>query len=125
MYLISNTIESIKAALSSDFRIIENCFHENLIVLNAKKCYYTCFGIGNEDDDFVFDGTKLPSSCEKKIIGIIIDNELKLEPHIRSISDKAAQKLEVLNRTSLLDPEKKKLKFNAVIKSHFSYSSLL
>ena len=34
-----------------------------------------------------------------------------------------AQKLLVLNRidTSLLDPEKKRLVFNAIINSHFSY----
>ena len=39
---------------------------------------------------------------------------------------KAAQKLGVLNIiSSLLDLEKKKLVFNAVIKSHFSYSPLI
>ena len=39
---------------------------------------------------------------------------------------KAAQKLGVLNRmSSLLDSEKKKLVFNAVIKSHFSYCPLI
>ena len=126
LYSIGNTMEDVKKAISNDFRIIENWFHENLIVLNAKKCCHTCFAIGSEDDDFIFDGTKLPNSCEKKIIGVIIDNELKFDLHIRSISDKAAQKLGVLNRiSSLLDPEKKKLKFNAVIRSHFSYSPLI
>ena len=39
---------------------------------------------------------------------------------------KAAQKLGVLNRiSSLLGPEKKRLVFNAVIKSQFSYCPLL
>ena len=39
---------------------------------------------------------------------------------------KAAQKLGVLNRIpSLLDPEKKNILFNAVIKSHFSYCPLI
>ena len=39
---------------------------------------------------------------------------------------KAAQKLGVLNRiSSLLDPEKKRLVFNAVIKSHFNYCPLI
>ena len=40
-----------------------------------------CFGINSEDDDFIFDGIKLPSSCEEKILGVIIDNELKFDPH--------------------------------------------
>ena len=39
---------------------------------------------------------------------------------------KAAQKLGVLNRiSSLLDPEKKRLVFNAVIKSHLNYCPLI
>ena len=108
--LIVNTIESVKKALSNDFRIIENWFHGNLMVLNAKKCHYLCFGIGNENDDFIFDRIKLPNSCEEKILGVIIDKELKFDPHIRGVCKKAAQKLGVLNRISslLLDPDKNK-----------------
>ena len=96
------------------------------MVLNAKKSHYMCFAIGSENDDFIFDGIKLPRNCEEKILGIINDDELKFDPHIRSMSKKAAQKLEVLDRiSSVFDPEKKKLVFNAVIKSHFSYCPLI
>ena len=56
-----NTAESVKKALSKDFRINENWFHENLVA-NAKKCHYMCFGIGSENDDFILDGIKLPNS---------------------------------------------------------------
>ena len=42
----------------------------------------------------------------------------KFDPHISSMCKKAAQKLEALNRkSSLLDLGKKKVLFNAVIKS--------
>ena len=79
-----------------------------------------CFGTSSENDDFILDGIKSPNSCEEKILGVIIDNELKFDPHIRSMCKKAAQKLRVLNRiSSLLDPEKKRLR--AVKKSHFNY----
>ena len=40
LYSIGNTIEGVKKALSNDFRIIQNWFHENLMVLNAKKCHH-------------------------------------------------------------------------------------
>ena len=89
------------------------------MVLNAKKCHYICLGIGSENGDFIFDRLKLPNSCEEKMLGVIIDNELKFDPHIRSrsICKKAAQKLGVLRRiSSFLDTEKKKFVFNAVIK---------
>ena len=85
-----------------------------------------CLGIASENDDFIFDGRKLSNSCKEKIFGEIIDNDLKFDPHIRSMCEKAAQKLGVLNSiSSLLDPEKKRLVFNAVIKSHFSCCPLI
>ena len=51
-------MESVKKALSNHFRIIENWFYENLMVLNVKKCYYMGFGIDSENDDFIFEGIK-------------------------------------------------------------------
>ena len=123
MYSIGNTAESVKKVLSNDFGIIENWFHESLMVLNAISCVLE---IGSENDDFIFDGIKLPNSCEEKILGVIIDNELKFDPHSRSMCKKAVQKSGVLNRiSSLLDPEQKKIVFKAVIKSHFSYCKLI
>ena len=126
MYSIDNIIESLKKALSNNFRVTKNWFHEKLMVLNAKKCHWMCLGIASENDDFIFDGKKLSNSCKEKILGVITDNDLKFHPHIRSMCEKAAQKLGVLNSiSSLLDPEKKRLVFNAVIKSHFSCCPLI
>ena len=71
-----------------------------------------CFGIGSENDEFTFYGIKLPNNCEEKILGVINDNELKFDPHIRIMSKKAAQKLGLLNRISSLLDLKKKLVFN-------------
>ena len=70
--------------------------------------------------------SNLPNSYEKKVLGVIIDSELKFDPHIKSMCKKVVQTLRVLNIiSSLLDPEKKKLVFNAAIKSHFSSCSLI
>ena len=69
---------------------IGNWFHENLMVLNEKKCHYMCFGIGSENDDFIFDGIKSQNSCEEKILYVTIDDELKFHPHIESMCKKAA-----------------------------------
>ena len=89
------------------------------MVLNAKKCHCMCFGIGSENDDFIFEGIKLPNSCEETTLDVIIDNEVKFDLHMRSMCKNTAQKLGVLNRISaLLGPEKKKLV------SHFSSECL-
>ena len=50
-----------------------------------------CFGSGSENYDFIFDGIKLQNSCEEKILGVIIDNELKLI-HILGICVKKQRK---------------------------------
>ena len=100
LYSIDNTIENVKKALSNNFRITKNRFHEYLMILNAKKCHYMCFGMGSENNDFIFDGINLPNNCEKKILSIIIDDVLQFDPHIGGMCKKAVQKLGVLNRTS-------------------------
>ena len=66
------------------------------------------FRIGGENDDFIFDGIELPNSCEEKILGVIIGNELKFDPHIRSVCKKAAQKLGLLNNILIIRPWKEK-----------------
>ena len=66
--------------------------------LNGFKCRYTSFGIGRKNNDFIFEVINLPNSCEEKKLGLITDNELKFNPHIKSMCNKVAQKLGVLNR---------------------------
>ena len=63
---IGNTIESVKKALRSDFRITENWFNKNLMVLNAKKYNYMCFRTGSGSDDFIFDGLNHQTVARRK-----------------------------------------------------------
>lgn len=41
------------------------------------------FGNGSQNDDFIFNGVNKTYSCKEKMFGVISDNELKFEPHIR------------------------------------------
>ena len=49
------------------------------------------FANGIQNDDFLFNGVESPNSCEEKIIGGKIVNELKLEPQIKNMFQKVAQ----------------------------------
>ena len=63
---------------------------------------------------------------EEKTLDVIIDNELKFDPHIRSMCKERGQKLRLLKTIFLLlDPEKKKLVFNALVRSYYSYHPLV
>ena len=88
MYKTGNATNKVKKALSNDFRIIEEWFHKNVMVLRSKKCYYMYFRNSSQNDHFIFNGIKLPNSFEEKVLIIIIDNELEFEPHIRNICKK-------------------------------------
>ena len=41
---------------------------------------------GSQNGDFIFNGIKLPNSCEEKILGVISDKMslIKFEPNIRN-----------------------------------------
>ena len=85
-----------------------------------------CFGFGSKNDGFKFDRIKLLGNWEEKTLDVIIDNELKFDPHIRSMCKETGQKLRLLKTIFLLlDPEKKKLVFNALVKSYYSYHPLV
>ena len=56
-------------------RIIENWFHENMMIFGNLVKLMTLY---------IFNGTKLTNSCEGEKFCVISDNELKFEPHIRT-----------------------------------------
>ena len=78
-----------------------------------------CFGTSNEND-------KVTKQLWGEHLGIIIDNELKFDPHIRSMCKRAVQKLGVLTEYPHYQTLKiRRLVFNAAIKSHFNYCPLI
>ena len=126
LFAIDTTIAKVKEKLLHDFEILTKWFHENFMALNAGKCHYMCMGNDVENDDFIFNGMKLENSNKEVILGITIDKKLTFNEHVKEVCQKAAQKLGALNRISFyLTLDMKKLIFNAVIKSQFSYCSIL
>ena len=61
-----------------------------------------------------------------KVLGIIIDQELKWESHIDSLAKKLARSLYLLNRLAwYIDSDARKIFFNAHCLSHINYASTL
>ena len=58
----------------------------------------------------------MKNSMEDKILGVIIDNKLRLKSHVKILCKKASQKIWALSRLII---------FNALIKSQFSYCPLV
>ena len=70
--------------------------------------------------------TEMKNSKEEKMLGVIIDNKLRFETHVKDLCKKASQKIWALSRLiNYLNDSKKKIISNALIKSQFSYCPLL
>ena len=83
-------------------------------------------GKDSRSDLLRFCGEDLVASELETVLGIQIDNKLNFENHIKSLCNKASQKLGALQRISnMLDTQKKNLLFNSIIKSQFSYCPLV
>ena len=81
-----------------------------------------CLGQNTVNETFVHDNTEMKNSNEEKILGVIIDNKLRFECHVKNLCKKASQKIWTLSRLiNYLNDSEKKLIFSALIKSEFSY----
>ena len=58
-------------------------FQENYMVLTTGKCHYILGGNKAGDDKIVFNGVELKTSNEEKLLGVIIDNNLSFDVHIK------------------------------------------
>ena len=126
LYSSGNDLEKVKQTLRQDFEIVTKWFYENYMVLNSDKCHFMCLGQNTVNETFVYDNTEMKNSKEEKILGVIIDNKLRFKSHVKNLCKKASQKIWALSRLiNYLNDSKKKIIFNALIKSQFSYCPLV
>ena len=95
------------------------------MVLNAGKYHFMCLGNNTENETFLFHNILKEDSKEQKIFIVIIDKKLNFKSHMSELCKKASQKIAALSRlSSCLNKCEKRLIFNSIIKSQFSYCSM-
>ena len=72
------------------------------MILNTEKCHYMCMGKDVEENKTfqILSQQKMINSKEEEILGIKIDRKLSFHQHIKNISKKAGQELNILLRIS-------------------------
>ena len=96
------------------------------MVLNSSKCHFMCLGQNTVNQTFLCDNIEMKNSKEDKIFGVVIDNKLRFKSHVKNICKKASQKIWALScLINYLNDFKKKIIFNDLIKSQFSYCPLV
>ena len=72
------------------------------------------------------DGNKIFNSKREKLLGIIIDNELKFYEHVSNICKKASNKLHALSRISdFMTVQKRRIVMKSFIEAQFGYCPLV
>ena len=96
------------------------------MVLNSDKCHVICLGQNAVNQTFVYDNIEMKNSKEEKILRVIIDNKLRFKSRVKNQCKKTSRKIWALSRLiNYLKNYKKKMIFNALIKSQFSYCPLV
>ena len=96
------------------------------MVLNSGRCHFMCLGQSTVNETFVYDKIEMKNSKEEIILGVIIDNKLRFKKHVKKLCKNVSPQIWALSRLiNYLNDSKKKIIFNAFIKSQLRYCPLV
>ena len=76
--------------------------------------------------DLVLNGEKIDQVSEHRLLGITIDNKLRWDSHINNVCKTVSRRVFLLSKLRyIVDADTKKLFFNAHIKPHTDYVSVV
>ena len=127
LYSTGKDLNRIRRNFEDDFMILYLWFHENHVTLNPGKCHYMVMGGRDLSHKIMLSNSKIISSNEEKLLGIILDIKLIFQSHIGSLCRKASQEINALARLKnfLTSDQRNLLLLDTVIKSQFTYCLLV
>ena len=112
--------------LEHDSKIAIEWFESNYMKLNEDKSHLLVSGHKHEASFVMIGPSQVWERYEQKILGIMMDKNLKFENYILSQCKKAGQKLAALSRIcQFLNTDRKRLIMKSFIESQFSYCPLV
>ena len=119
-------INRVISRLEIDSAVSSKWFYDIYMNLNEEKCHLITLGTNHADAISIKIGSStIHESNQEKLLGVIIDNKLTFEDHIRTLCKKVSNKLYALSRIShLLVQEKLRILMKAFIYSQFQYCPL-
>ena len=112
--------------LEHDSKLAIEWFENNYMKLNESKCHLLISGHKHESMFAMIGPSQIWETYEQKLLGVIMDHNLKFENYILSQCKKAGQKLSALSRIcKFLNTDRKRLIMKSFIESQFSYCPLV
>ena len=93
LYAISKNLHAVKSNIKANVVIKQKWFYENLMVLNPGKCHYILIGNHDEPDKINLNIRENANNTNEKLLAVLIDKKLNFDVHIKTLCEKAEQKL--------------------------------
>ena len=93
LYAISKNLHAVKSNIKANVVIMQKWFYENLMVLNPGKYHYILIGNHDEPDKINLNIRENANNTNEKLLAVLIDKKLNFDVHIKTLCEKAEQKL--------------------------------
>ena len=124
-YATEKDIDTVIKTLEGETKALLNWLNSNYFKANPDKSSLL-LSSANVNLRAVIDGHEIFNSEHVNLLGITLDNGLKLNDHVSKLCKKASQKVHALARVSrYMDIGKKRQIMKAFIESHFNYCPLV
>ena len=124
-YACKGDIESVITKLENDSRTLIEWVSNNALKANPDKFHLLL----NSDDKNIsinVENCQIFNSQNEKLLGIVIDNDLKFDEHVTRLCNKGSQKLHALARVSpYMNTNQRRRIMKAFISSQFGYCPLV
>ena len=127
IFACGNTIQEIVIKLENDLGLLLDWFSKNGMIANPEKFQIMFLGLSDQRCLCLnIEGKKLPATDTVKLLGIQIDNKLKLNKHIHELCSKVNQKVSAFARlNTYLSPDQATKICDTIILSNFNYCPLV
>ena len=126
-YVAGNTVTEVYDRLTASAELASRWYRSNFLKGNFDKYQTMTLGNKNSDmDSIIIDDYQVGSTNCLKLLGVYIDNKLRFDEHIASISKRSSQRVGVLMRLRNMIPTDTKLQlFKAAILPYLTYCHLV
>ena len=130
IYCSGNDIYDINRTLNKEVSLFLTWFQNNQLVANPVKCQLLYLGFSCSDikalPKLMLDDIELLPKSSVKLLGVILDNKLNFNEHIKNICKVSSRNTNCLARIRKhINIKQSKLLYNAYIKSAFGYAPLV
>ncbi|PFX12227.1 putative RNA-directed DNA polymerase from transposon BS [Stylophora pistillata] len=117
---------TLQINLQNNVGLLASWFCENFLAINHSKSQSIVFNRATLPTPFVIDSNELDYVTHMKLLGVVIDNSLSFNVHIKEVCRKVNTKVSILRRIRKFIPSDVMIKlYKAFILPHFEYASPL